>query len=135
MSCEPVELRLDFCAFVVPKRNAKQAVRRNLIRRVWRETLRAWVHSANDTGGADSASDACCASGASLQLVVRLAKPFSKNSHRSAATGALSTLIAIESNELLSRLRVRYVPQVSVTTEPLTTTSSSAELAPQSLKA
>jgi ribonuclease P protein component len=104
--------QIAFCAFVVSKRNAKHAARRNLIRRIWREALQRL--EARAPAGAkpnpEPASDDMRIGThprALLNCVVRLTKPFDKHTYKSAASTLLATQIASEAASLTAALAIR----------------------------
>ena len=130
----------SFCAFVVSKRNAKHAVRRNLVRRIWREGLQDWSQNRAQSWTRDQAqrgaSVEAAAAVTSLYLVIRLAKPFGKNDFQSAASALLAALIAREAKELLSRLNARFdlggvTPNSTPSSTPNSTPSNSPPETPQ----
>jgi ribonuclease P protein component len=72
--------------FILPKRLAKRAVRRNLIKRIWRTELAAAERS-----------------GLAGDAVVRLAQPFDREQFRSPASVPLKREVAAQAAALLSR--------------------------------
>lgn len=81
---------------VVPKRHARRAVTRNLLKRQMRAVMAGAV--------ADTAADARCAAGLPRGLwVLRLKAPFDKAVFRSAASGALREAVRAELGWLLDR--------------------------------
>jgi ribonuclease P protein component len=79
-------------AFVVAKKLAKQASRRNLIRRIWRETLRA---------------EAAQAPFQQTYMLVRLAKPYDPALYKSAQSRELRIAVASEARQLILQLRAQ----------------------------
>lgn len=107
-------------AFVVSKRLAKRAVRRNLIRRTWRTVLAASPQlqaALSDT----SRPDADAQPESVLHLVVRLAKPFAAAKFLSAASGVLKQQVNREALDLLERLQAKLRFQMAAAAADLAT--------------
>jgi ribonuclease P protein component len=85
--------------FVVSKRHARRATRRNLIRRHWRAALQAWLAALPPSGVGE------------LSLIVRLAAPWTPaEGFRSQRSERLAAALRREIEPLLERARRRLAP-------------------------
>lgn len=108
-------------AFVVSKRLAKRAVRRNLIRRAWRTVLAASPQLQAALASDTSHPGAGAQPKSALHLVVRLAKPFAAAKFLSAASGVLKQQVNREALDLLERLQAKLGFQMAVAAADLAT--------------
>jgi ribonuclease P protein component len=129
--------QIAFCAFVVSKRNAKHAARRNLIRRVWREALQRVEARAPAAGkpNTEPASDEVrlgthppALVNCVVRCVVRLTKPFDKQAFKSAASTLLAAQIASEAAALTATLSAN----LTATLTAALTAALTADLATES---
>jgi ribonuclease P protein component len=129
--------QIAFCAFVVSKRNAKHAARRNLIRRVWREALQLVEARAPAAGkpNTEPASDEVrlgthppALVNCVVRCVVRLTKPFDKQAFKSAASTPLAAQIASEAAALTATLSANLTATLTAALTADLATESPARL-------